>query len=81
MGNPVEAAIRAANVTKKQLSHDLGIGTTTIWRACTGRPIEAEQAARLVERFPGLDFAALTLGAAAKRRITGKSRQNLRAVR
>lgn len=80
MANPVEAAILAANVTKKQLSHDLGIGTTTIWRACTGQVIEAAPAAKLCERFPELDFKALTLGAPKPKR-SGKPRRNLRVVR
>lgn len=60
--NAVEASIAAAGITKAQLSHELQLGTTTIWRACTGRKIDAESAKKLRTRFPDLDFEALTLG-------------------
>jgi hypothetical protein len=63
--NPVVAAIERAKITKLQLSRELGIGTTTIWRACTGQKVEPEKAKLLCERFPELDFRALTLGAAS----------------
>ena len=61
--NAVEQAIKAAGITKQELSRELGIGTTTIWRACTGKPIEADSARKLRAKFPQLDFEALTLGA------------------
>lgn len=60
--NPVERAIKAAGISKLQLSRELGIGTTTIWRACTGKPIEPKAANKLRSKFPDLDFEALTLG-------------------
>lgn len=81
MQSPLEAAIAAANVSKKDLSHEIGVGTTTIWRACTGLAIEAESAAKLCERFPELDYVELTLGRGRTLRHPSKSRQKLRAVR
>lgn len=61
MTNPVEAAIKAANITKRQLANELDCGTTTLWRACNGWKIEADAANQLCRRFPQLDFKALTL--------------------
>lgn len=54
--------LRARGVTKMQLSRELGLGTTTIWRAAVGRKVDAESARKLCQRFPELRFAALTLG-------------------
>ncbi len=61
----VKAACKAADITKAELCLQLGIGTTTLWRACTGKAIEPEQAKRLRERFPELSYEALTLGTPA----------------
>lgn len=58
----VEAALQAEGITRSELCLQIDIGTTTLWRACTGRRIEAAPAAKLCRRFPSLDFQALTLG-------------------
>jgi hypothetical protein len=59
---PVEPAIRRAGVEKLQLSRELNIGTSTIWRACCGLPIKPECADGLCKRFPELDWESLVRG-------------------
>lgn len=60
--NSVERAIAAAGITKLELSRELDMGTSTIWRACKGKKIDAESARKLRDRFPSLDFEQMTLG-------------------
>lgn len=60
--NAVGRAIEAAKITKLQLSRDLRIGTTTIWRACRGEKIDGNSAIALNSRFPELDVATLIKG-------------------
>lgn len=56
-----EAMIREEGLTLVKLSRELDIGTTILWRARRGKPIDPKNARKLCNRFPGLDFEQLVL--------------------